>query len=197
MATTTGKKNVQRRRGKINPAKDTCLSVSRALITTIPKIAADSGNYRRVILADFVGNTDILNLYEHYRITKVQYRYFLVNAPNNNATFPTLIVAPQSFQYTGTPSSLDEVLQYQRFKLFQFGPNNLSYTITVKPKVSYDLGNSVGVGHIGEPGWIGTANNSVQHFTVVDWLRRYNSTSDSTHTIDLEVRIWVDCKNTR
>lgn len=194
------KESRSRRNGKVRLTKTPngeCHCVSRALIATIPKVASDTGSFRRITIADFVGSLDILTMYEAYKIRKVEYKYFLVSGPNNNATFPTLLVAPQAYVTAGTPVNLDEVLQYQKVRQYQFGPSNLTYTLAVTPKISLDVANSVGMGCITQNQWIGTNNNSVLHMTTVDWLRRYNSTTDSTHTIDLQIRVWVDLRGPR
>jgi hypothetical protein len=70
------------------------------------KIAGDTGTYRSFKLSDFTAGSDIVSAFKYYRVISVSYKYMLVNAPNNNATFPTLLVAEQDFAYSGAPGSL-------------------------------------------------------------------------------------------
>jgi hypothetical protein len=172
-------------------------SVKRTVVVAIPKIAADSGSYRNVRLADFIGSADFTSLFTEYCIKRVQYTYTLVNAPNNNASFPTLYVSPQRLQYTGAPTSRDDVLQFQGTRPFQFGPTNIVYTLSVTPGTFLDASGLVTGGNVKTSPWLSTANNGNQHFTIVDWISRYNSTTDLTHTLELQITAWFDLKGTR
>jgi hypothetical protein len=189
--------NARKRMVKIPRPLNAIQSVKRTLVIGIPKIAADTGAFRNVRLADFVGSADFTSLFTQYRIRQVQYVYTLVNAPNNNASFPTLYVSPQTFQYTGAPTSRDDVLQFQGVRPFQFGPTNITYTISVVPGTFIDASGLVSGGMVKTSPWLSTANNGNQHFTIVDWISRYNSTSDPTHTLELQITAWFDLKSTR
>jgi hypothetical protein len=171
--------------------------VKRTLVVGISKLAADSGSFRNVRLADFVGSSDFTSLFTQYRISKVAYKYTLVNAPNNNASFPTLYVSPQQFQYTGVPTSRDDVLQYQGVQAIQFGPAKVMHSVTAVPGTFIDASGQVSGGLPTMSPWLSTANNGNQHFTIVDWISRYNSTSDPTHTLELQITAWFDLKGTR
>jgi hypothetical protein len=177
--------------------KDSISGVQRAIVLTRTKVAADTGQYSSIRLVDFPSVSDFSSLFQYYRITKVSYTYTLVNAPNNNATFPTLYVAPQVYATSGAPSSRDEVMQYQGLQIFQFGPANVTKTITTVPSVTFDVGNLVGGGALMKSPWLSIQNTANQHLTFVDWLSRYNSAGDPTHTIEVQFRVWLDFKGTR
>lgn len=170
----------------------------RMFVQNINKVAADSGTYYRSILADFPGASDITSLFTDYKITKLRYTIRLVNAPNNNANFPTLYFAPQSYVYNGSsPSSASEVFQFKNLRTFQFGPSNLSTKLTVRPRVSVDVNNLVNSGIPMASPWLNTANNSVPHIGIVWWISRYNSTTDTTHQLELQVDAWISARNSR
>jgi len=171
--------------------------VKRTVVLAVTKLAADTGNYRNVKLADFVGSADFTSLFTQYRISKVCYKYCLVNAPNNNASFPTLYVTPQQYFYSGTPTSRDDVLQYQGLEVIQFGPAKVAHSVTTVPGTFVDASGLVGGGVPTKSPWLSTANNGNQHFTIVDWISRYNTTSDPTHTLELQITAWFDLKGTR
>jgi hypothetical protein len=179
------------------PSTSTTITLRRGGFFSPAKIAGDTGAYRSFKLSDFTAGSDIVSAFKYYRVVQVSYKYILVNAPNNNATFPTLLVANQDFAYSGAPGSLDEVLQFTGCESHQFGPSNITKVVTRKPTMSLDVGASAGAGNIVPAGWISTANNAVPHFGVVDWIRRYNTTTDPTHTLDLLVDIEVECKGSR
>jgi hypothetical protein len=169
-------------------------SLCKTVVSTLTRPAADSGTYRSVTLSSLPGSADITSLFQYFTVTKVQYDYVLINAPNNNANFPTLYVAPQHITSTGTPLSRDEVLQFNGVREYQFGPSNLKYSITVKPKIQFDAG---GINASVEgTGYCSNAAAAMPFITVVDWLTRY-SVADPTHTIDLVTRVWLRAKLTR
>jgi hypothetical protein len=176
---------------------DSIQSVERAIVLTRTKLAGDSGLYQSVRLVDFPSASEFTSLFQYYRIRRVQFIYTLVNAPNNNATFPTLYVAPQAFQTSGVPGSRDEVMQFQGLKIHQFGPSNLTKTVTCVPLVTRDMSNQISGGELVKSPWLSTANSANQHLSFVDWISRYNSTGDSSHTLEVQFRIWIDLKRTR
>jgi hypothetical protein len=191
-----GKQSTRRMRRKtqIPRAPNAIHTVCKTLVSTLARPATDSGTYRSVTLSSLPGSADITSLFQYYTITKVRYDYVLINAPNNNANFPTIYFAPQHISSTGTPLSRDEVLQFNGVKEYQFGPSNLKASIVVKPKFQYDVG---GVNAAVEgSGYCSNAASTVPFITIVDWISRYSAV-DPTHTIDLVVRVWLRAKLTR
>jgi len=172
-------------------------SVSRKIINPITKIGSDSGSYVSFRLGDFPSASEFTSLFTYYKIRRVELRFMLVNAPNNNADFPTLYIAPQDYVTGGPPTSRDEVLQYQDVQTYQFGPNNIMTKCSRVPTVTRDIGNQVGGGEIVKAVWLSTLNNSIQHLGFVYWLTRYNSPTDNSHTIEVEYTIHIDAKRTR
>lgn len=177
--------------------KDIILSFQRKLSLNIAKLAADTGSYYFVRLADFPSSSEITSLFQFYRIKRFELKFLLVNQPNNNASFPTLYIAPQASTLSGTPGSRDEVLQYQGVQIHQFGPSNLVKTISTAPSVLLDSSGSVGGGMVKQSPWLSTANNGILHSAFVFWISRYNSTTDSSHTLELDCTAWFDGKGTR
>lgn len=177
--------------------RDTIVSIRRSLVGTVAKVAADTGTYTSLRLLDFPGNSDASSLFAQYRISRVELKFILVSAPNNNATFPTLYIAPQFYTPSGTPASRDEVLQFEGMQTHQFGPSNLTKTISVKPRLILDVGGQIGGGQVVPAGWCSINNTGLQHLGFVHWISRYNSTSDPTHTLDIEYTIHFDGRMTR
>lgn len=176
---------------------NTLHSIKRTVVFSLPKIAADTGNYTSLDLSVFPGLSDITSLFQYYRIKNVVKKFYLVSAPNNNATFPTLYIAKQQINQSGIPASRDEVLQFQGVQTHQFGPSNLMKTVTTVPCVTLDANNAVGGGMIKYSPWLSTNNINIRHYTFVEWYTRYNSTTDSTHTLDVELTINIECKGTK
>lgn len=167
----------------------------REFIVTRGKVAADTGTYLGFSLSQFL-DSDIQSMYTDYRITSLELTWMLVNAPNNNANFPTLYVAPQHVALSPTaPSTRDEVIQYQNVAHHQFGPSDLTFTRKFEPWVPIDA-NSVGRMFCKSP-WLSTVSNIVPHYVAVDWLSRYNSAVDSSHTIELVVRAVIEARGVR
>lgn len=192
-----GKSTIRRvKRGvrKARMGENAIHNLAKTSVTTLTRPATDSGTYRSVTLSGLPGSADITSLFEYYTITKVQYIYTLVNAPNNNANFPTLYVAPQLISSSGTALSRDEVLQFNNVKVHQFGPSNLSFSITVKPKLQLDANGTNAAVESG--GWCSNAASAIPYITIVDWISRY-SVVDPTHTIDLVTKVHLQAKRTR
>jgi hypothetical protein len=190
----TNKQAVSRRRGTRRGNKNV-IRFTRELIVTRGKVAADTGTYLGFSFSQFLAS-DIQAMFTEYRITKLELTWMLVNAPNNNANFPTLYNAAQHvFISPSAPASRDEVIQFQGIKHHQFGPSNLVYTRAFEPWVPIDA-NSVGKEFVRSP-WLSTASDIVPHYVAVDWLSRYNSAVDSSHTIELVVRATIETRGVR
>lgn len=179
------------------PPKNQIKSVERRYVASIPKVTSDTGAYNSIIATTFPGSSDFPSLFQYYRIKKLRYTYMLVNAPNNNANFPTLYIAPQSVLASGTPLTRDEVLQYQGVKTHQFGPSNLKVSYDFVPHCNRDIQQNLSGGEMVTAPFLNAGNLTIAHFTNVYWLSRYNSTTDSTHTLDLEITAWFELKGTR
>lgn len=188
------------KRKQIQPkAKDlvpgTVVTLHRRRIVALTKSASDSGQGYSFRLTDFA-DADIISLFQMYKITSVRLTFRLVNAPNNNATFPTLHLAPNNFSDV-TPTSIDEVRQYNNLSVYQFGPSKVQYSRTFTPSQLVDLvGTTAGRG-VMPPTWTAITNDTVIHLCAVWWLQRFNTTSDPTHTIELDTDITVQCKGPR
>lgn len=168
---------------------------TRKFIATRAKTAADTGSYLGFSASQFL-DSDIQSTFTDYRIKSIRLSWVLVNAPNNNANFPTLYCAPQHIALSPTaPTNRDEVIQYKDVKHHQFGPSNLQYEKTFVPWVPLDA-NAVGRRFVRSP-WLSTQSNIVPHYVAVDWLSRYNSAADSSHTIELIVSAVIECRGTR
>jgi hypothetical protein len=177
----------------LRPYDGQTVVVERKYIGTITKAASDAGIYRTFALSAFP-DADIVSMFSEYKIEMLTLSYMLVNAPNNNASFPTLYVAPQNISST-TPASRDEVVQYKGARVFQFGPATNMVTYSFKPEVAIDAA-TTGKRFVVSP-WLSTATDAIPHYTNVEWISRYNSTSDPTHTIELCVSAVVSCRGTR
>lgn len=199
--TKSSRKNRSRRRRAVIPRKvmdlaGPTVSFHRKDTITLPKTAGDSGNALWTTLSSFT-SSDIVSLFSFYKVTQVKLTFRLVNAPNNNANFPTLWVAPRQFSILA-PTSLDEVQQYNGVRSYQFGPSKNSFSMVFKPAIQLVTRTS----GVAAPGatmpmdWIATDNDTAAFIFAVYWLQRY-STTDSTHTIELDYDLSVVAKQPR
>lgn len=180
------------------PSADTRrIVLHRRSVNVIAKNSADYGAAYVLDLSAF-NSSDILSLFSEYRILSVTATHQLVNAPNNNASFPRLHIAQRGFSNVA-PTSRNEVLQYNGLKMYQFGPANISVKQKFKPYVWLDAVNSVtGTGKriIASP-WIATDSDTVRHNFAVVWYDRYNTTTDPTHTLELILDIVIEARGPR
>jgi hypothetical protein len=168
--------------------------IHREWVGTITKSAADSGFYRSWNLATFP-SSDIVSMFMDYKIASIDMTYLLINAPNNNSTFPTLYLAPQHFNYGVAPASRDEVIQYKGIVTKQFGPAMVQYKKSFVPYAFTTLTGS-GQAPVASP-WLNTNNTATTHAVGVEWIDNYNSTSATTHTLNLVVRATILARGTR
>jgi len=160
----------------------------------IAKVAADSGAYATFQPLLFP-ITDLFGSFSHYRIKRFNVEFQLYTQLNNNSAFPTLYIAPQSYNESATPSSLSEVVQFRGVKTYQFGPSRPTYKQSFVPYVNMT---STGPGRVpvASP-WLSTTSDLPQHMAYVSWLQNYNSSTAATHTIRIVVSAIFEFKNTR
>jgi hypothetical protein len=171
------------------------ITLHRRGVFSVPKPAADGGATAVVELSS-LNASDILSLFSEYRILSVTSTYQLVNAPNNNASFPRLHIAPRGFSNT-SPLNRAEVLQYNGVKMYQFGPANIATKYTHIPYVWLDaVGTSTGKQIVRSP-WLATDSDTVKHNFAVNWIDRYNSTSDPTHTLEVILDVVLEARGPR
>lgn len=174
------------------------IRIQRSIVLGVNKTTVDSGDFNELSLGGFAGSSDISSLFQQYRIRSAKVTYKLVSSPNNpSAAFPTLYTAPQYISST-IPSSRDEVLQYQNMRVYQFAPSRTEVTYTYTPKVNRIVYRSA-VASSYEPVscWLSTQDLNAQHYYSVEWLDRYNTTTNPEHTVEKIVTITVDCRQTR
>jgi hypothetical protein len=179
-----GKRTLPKKSRVPRSLADQQIVLHRRVIETVTKAAADAGYAYSLTLSD-LNASDILSLFSEYKITSVTATHQLVNAPNNNATFPRLHIAPRGFSVTN-PVNRNEVLQYNGLQQFQFGPAAISYKHKYVPYVWIDAVSTAGTGkEVVRSPWIATDSDTVRHNYAVTWMDRYNTTTDPTHTIEL------------
>lgn len=194
MTTKSKRTNAKRSRVPRGVKSPERIVVERQIIQTVSKVASDSGNYRAYALSGFP-DADIVSMFQEYRIRSIKLSWMLVNAPNNNASFPTLYVAPQHIFTGSAPTSRDEVIQYRGIRNYQFGPANVTFTKSFTPYVPIDAATS-GKKFTPSP-WLSTTTDAIAHYTNVEWISRYNSTTDPTHTVELLAHAVIECRYTR
>lgn len=170
---------------------------TRKTTFAIPKGTADAGRVIVLTLADFA-SADMVALFGLYKIKHFKVTWRLVNAPNNNATFPTLHVAPQTYSIVA-PASLSELQSQTKVTTFQFGPTNVSYSRSFHPGIIMDA-SGTGTGQVNVASsehWLTVFNTAVNHIACSYWVSRYNSTADPTHTLEYDVEAVLALKSTR
>jgi len=186
---SAGKQSVRRRAKR--RTRQTAI-IHRFLTNNIAKFTGDSGIYRAWSLSDFP-SSDVISLFQEYRVKWVELTYQLYAQPNNNSNFPTLFTAPQKWNNSaGTPSSIQEVQQFQNVVTHQFGPATMTRVFRFKP-FAFIGGEKL----LATSPWLSVSADTVKHMTNVEWLQRYNSATDNSHTIQLSARLCVELRKTR
>lgn len=169
--------------------------VHRYLVADIGQGAGtvDRGIYRSWSLSEFPSG-DVSTMFQEYRIVAFELTYQLYTQPNNNARFPTLYIAPQSFTNTAgaSPPFRDDVVQFVGVRTHQFGPANLTYKIRVPARTF------IGAERVlrSSP-WLGITADTVRHMGVVEWISNYNTGTDNSHVIRLSTKAIFQFRKTR
>lgn len=176
------------------------LTIPRTTITSVAKAAttAGTGLFLTHSLNNFPGVGDITSLFQEFKIQSIRLTFRLVNAPNNNAAFPTLYIAPQRFSFvqpSTVPTSAADVWQFKGMKTYQFGPTNLSFSQTYMPHYSLNVNNqALAQGEVRKASWLAAGANSVNHASAVYWIDRYDTPTNNSHTIELETVMVLKCR---
>jgi len=174
------------------------LTVRRRNIFVLGKTATDVGRIISCTLSDF-GGSEIQSVFHLYKIDRINVTWTLTNAPNNNATFPTLHVAPQNFTFI-TLATLGEMSQYDKVQVYQFGPSRVQYKRSFVPSILLDASASAGTGQMVLPGrtpFLSCNNINTNFIGATYWIQRYNASPDSSHTIEVTVEAVLTLKGSR
>lgn len=170
------------------------ITVHRRFSFALGKTATDTGRVLSTNLGDYSAS-ELAAVFQYYRIRKVKVSWLLVNAPNNNANFPTLNVAPQNFTFIA-PASLLDMQQYDKLRLYQFGPSKVMYSHTFIPANQLQTDATAGTAQAIFPGgalWMSTNNTTASYTLGSYWLERYSNV-DVTHTIQITFDVTVSFK---
>jgi hypothetical protein len=190
----SSKKMVRRSKVPRDLSRQT-ITLHRRNIFAIAKPTSDGGGFAFIQLSS-LNASDITSLFSEYRILSVTSTYQLVNAPNNNASFPRIHIAPRGFS-NATPINRAEVLQYNGVKMHQFGPANISVKYTHIPYVWLDAVGPVTGKQVVRSPWLATDSDTVNHNFAVNWIDRYNSTTDPTHTLEVVLDVVLEARGPR
>lgn len=173
------------------------ITVHRRNNFALAKTATDSGRLLSTTLNDYSA-AELRSVFQLYKIESVRVTWTLVNGPNNNANFPTLHLAPQNFSFI-IPPSLNEMMQYDKLTVFQFGPSRMQYSRVFKPALLLDASASAGTGQVIAPGltsFVSTENVNTNFILGSFWLQRYSNV-DTTHTIEITLDATLKFKGIR
>lgn len=173
------------------------ITIHRRNTFALSKTATDSGRLLATTLNDYSA-AELRSVFQLYKIESVRVTMTLINAPNNNANFPTLHVAPQNFSFI-VPPSLSEMLQYDKLTIYQFGPSKVQYSRKFTPALLMDASASAGTGQVIMPGsnpFVSTENVNTNYILGSFWLARY-SNADVTHTIEVTLDATIKLKGIR
>lgn len=143
-------------------------------------------------LVDVPSATDFTNLFDMYRIDKVQIRFMPRANSAEAGTNQGLIKLFTAIDYDDitAPTSLAEILQYQTCKVTS---SNRITTLTLKPKFASEVYQSaVSTGYGARNGWLDCSNTAIQHYGVKWALQQLPAGSQS---FDLHVKYFLSFKN--
>jgi len=128
-----------------------------------------------------INSGEIAATYDQYCIEWVEYVIELTTPFLAGIPYPKVVVATD---YTdgGLPLSETQALELYNAVIYQFGPDNLKFSLKLKPKPGMAaFASSLSTGYSAPQGetWFDTANGGVDHYGLKMWVSDYN-TSIST-----------------
>lgn len=142
--------------------------------------------------------SDFGTLYDQYKVTHLQYRFHLRIDPGAQpaatAFYPRLFYCPD-YDDTTAPASLDELRERGQVKQRVLLPNK-DIIVNIKPAV-LNLVYRTAIASSYSPKWkqwIDMNNTDVPHYGLKWAIDLFNNTD---YRLDVEVKAWFQCKNTR
>jgi len=173
------------------------IKFTRTTTNPFSKGAADSGYYFSTALSNMV-SSDVLALFQEYRITNIKFTVRLPNQLNNNSDFPTLYYAKYRQTPSAPPAQLSDITQISGVKSYQFGPSSNQVSFNCKPSTLAAALTSAGVGyHVESDKWFSVESVNVQFISFAIWIARYNTTTSPTHSLEYELTYTIEARGTR
>lgn len=149
-------------------------------------------------LSAIVGVSDFTNLFDQFRITHWQLRFYLKVDPSAQAAasaiYPKLYTCTD-FDDSTVPATLNELRERTKTKVAVLNPNR-PVIINVKPAV-LTLAYRTAVLSSYQPKWkqwLDMGAPDVPHYGLKWALDNFTNTN---YTVDVEQRLWFQCRNTR
>jgi hypothetical protein len=163
--------------------------------------ALDTGYAVRFEASSIVDWTELSQLFDQYRIDKVEYSFELLTPFLSGLPYPRVAIAPDYTDDTSAPLNETTVLALQGAKLFQFGPDKQRFTVTLKPKIavsSYQSAVSSGYVIPDKQHWIACSGGDlVDHYGLKFYVSNYNSTISTLPVIRTFATYWISMRGMR
>jgi hypothetical protein len=153
----------------------------------------DSGNYLTHSLSDLPSTSDFTNLFDMWRITKVDVT-FLMTA--TGGVYPTLYLAQDNADAT-PPSSLANLLERGNVDVHQFGPTRNQFTRSYKPQANASAYQGISPAYALLPTstFISTSYPGVYYYGMKYWLAGFSS--GVNNSVTLNFRYYLEFKGTK
>jgi hypothetical protein len=166
---------------------------------TLAKGLVDVGYGITFQLSSCIAASDISNLYDHYRLDKVEYYVELVTPNLSNLAYPRIVMAAD-WNNAVAPVSEAEVLEYRNASVYQFGPNRTVAKYTIVPRVSaeaYNSAVSTGYWTPDKPVFVDTGSSFLLHYGLRMFVSDYNTTISAVPVLRTYSRFYLSVKGTR
>lgn len=176
--------------------------LTRIVRNTVPgilaKAAADTGYGLEFKFSSTISYLELVNLYDSYRIDKVEYIVELATPNLTNIVYPRVIMAPD-WNNASVPASEQEVLEYRGARVFQFDPTHTVACYSMVPRVSNQVYNTIassGYTTTG-PEWCDTAYPNIPHFGMRLFVSDYNTTVSTVPVLRAYSRYYLSLRSTK
>jgi len=170
--------------------------VRSAYVTTLSSLAAATSYFAFSFkLSDLPNYTEFTQLFDEYKISKLQYKFLPGALTQNTLTTiatPTFMYAIDKDDAT-VPTSLDTLLQYPGVKIRNM---DRGFTVSFVPRVAATFYNTAVTSAYGSTvHYLDAANDGVPHYGIHGGFGR--SLIAGAYTYDVYVKVWVHCRGVR
>lgn len=165
----------------------------------ITATSIDSGVGRRFRLGDLPVVSDYTNLFDQYRILKVEVIYVLsTHILASQARYPRLTFAVD-YSDASNPGSENDILSYQNCETFQFGQVKHTFKRVFRPRAAMAAfeGAFTGYGMAPADTWFDCNDSNIEHYGTKEWINNYNTTAATGAVINVYHRYHLQFKNAR
>jgi len=178
-----------RQTGTQSGQRNLIYAVKRGTQVAVTIAATDIGRAANFLtLSNLPSYTEFSNLFDQFCFEQIDVEFVVPRAAvsaGNSAIFPTLVYSVD-YNDSIAPTTVNDVLEFDAHRVFQFSESKRSHKFSFKPKAPLTM--PTGTVNIEGPAWLSTSNAAGQAwYGFKYWLQDYNSTATNGTIVTMYV----------